>query len=120
MNVTDFDEQQFALIRGHTYLRDDYKVEIFLPLAVRYREANCSVTAFTDMLSDEPSWARYVPNLLRPFFAHLYFQVWIEEPMVCDNTDCHPETSPDLIERRIAEALQANRIKYVFRKKATR
>jgi|HubBroStandDraft_5_1064220.scaffolds.fasta_scaffold336298_1 hypothetical protein len=119
MKVTDVNERQFAPLKGRTYFREGYEVEILLPLAVRYREANCSVTAFADMLSDEPSWAKHLPDLLRPFFSQLYFQVWIEEPMVCDNTDGHPETPPGLIESRMAEALEANHIKYVFRKRAT-
>jgi hypothetical protein len=117
MKVTDFDEQQFASLKGYTYLREGYEVEILLPLAIRYREANYSVTAFVDMLSDEPLWTKHFPDLLRPFFSQLYFQIWIEEPMVCDNTDIRPETPPGVIENRMAEALQANHIKHIFVRK---
>ncbi|AEU35063.1 hypothetical protein AciX8_0714 [Granulicella mallensis MP5ACTX8] len=80
MKVTDFDEQQFAPLKGHTYLREGYEVEILLPLAIRYREANYSVTAFVDMLSDEHLWTKHFPDLLRPFFRNCIFRFGLKSP----------------------------------------
>ena len=55
LDLSEFDASNLASIKGRSYVQDTYRVDLLLPLAAQYSEGDCTVTAFTTMLSEEPS-----------------------------------------------------------------
>ena len=101
-------EQIFAKAKARPYTDGSGKFFIRMgwPIGLRYYEGIRAITIFFDLQSRARSWSRFLPGFLRSLSYQTTLKVYMDIPLVWDNTEEQPNTPDAVIQQRVEDALR--------------
>ena len=107
MQISDDVEHDLQKLRGFVFEGDNFSVQFFMPIAVRYCESGRHLTLEAQFQAEKPVRHRGIRGFLDALLIKSHLDVYIDQPLEWDNTDVVlTEEAKDRIIVRLTDALQ--------------